>query len=78
MGMNKDFNELFDGDFSDAEKAATAKRIMSIQDKVRFSGVINIALSALFCAAYFAIVIFAIINFEEIVDNHMDPKAVHT
>ncbi|MDE5859922.1 MAG: hypothetical protein K2H23_06005 [Oscillospiraceae bacterium] len=76
--MNKDFDELFDGDFSDDEKAAAAKMVMSVQDKVRFSGVINIALSVLFCAAYFAIVIFAIINFEEVVDNNMDPKAVHT
>lgn len=76
--MKKNFDELFEGDFSDAEKAAAAKEVMAVQDRVRLSGVINIVLSALLCAAYFAFTVFVIINFEEIVDNHMDPKAVHT
>lgn len=78
MGTDKDFNELFEGNFSDTEKAAVAKSVMKRQDRISSLGRIEIILSVLFCAVYLVIAFIMIINFREIVDREMDPRAVPT
>jgi len=74
--MDKNFNELFEGDFSNTEKAAVARKVMEIQDRIRSSNIINIVLSAVLCAIYFAMACCMLLNFPEIVDHEMDPKTI--
>ena len=78
MGIKKDINELFEGDFSNTEKAAVAKKVMEIQNNVRNYGTVNIVLSALFCVVCLILAVYFIINFHEIVEEEMDPRAVPT
>lgn len=76
--MNKDINELFEGDFSDTEKSAVAKRVMELQDRISSSGRTEIVLTVIFCAVCLVIAALGILYFPIIVDREMDPRAVPT
>lgn len=76
--MNRDIDELFEGDFSDTEKSAVAKRVMELQDRIRSSGRTEIVLTAIFSAVCLVIAALGILYFPIIVDREMDPRAVPT
>lgn len=76
--MKRDIDELFEGDFSDAEKSAAAKRVMELQDRIRSSGRTEIVLTVIFCAVCLVIAALGILYFPIIVDREMDPRAVPT
>lgn len=76
--MNRDIDELFEGDFSDTEKSAAAKRVMELQDRIRSSGRTEIVLTVIFCAVCLVIAALGILYFPIIVDREMDPRAVPT
>lgn len=75
--MNKDIDELFEGDFNDKEKSAVAKSVMEFQDRISSYGKTEFVFAVIVCAVYFVMAFFMLINFSEIVDEEMDPKAVH-
>lgn len=76
--MDKNINELFEGNFSDTEKSAVAKKVMERQDRISSSGRTEIVLTVIFCVAYLVLAFFILMDFPEIVEREMDPRTVPT
>ena len=72
----KNVDELFEGDFSESEKAVVAQKVMEVQDRVRHSGRTEIAAAVLYCVLMIILAVGFYINIDKFGETERNSQKV--